>query len=136
MAFRLRQASRNPETYWMPRLSRVRVRPYACSHMLWTVGGPRRVSRSSPRDLDCCWAQLGTTAAAAMFVIKADPTDVDAVSTTLFAKSLFIRIASFRLLSRNRENTLGMTLSSTATTTMASAKPGVTGLSPALHIYL
>jgi hypothetical protein len=65
-----------------------------------------------------------------MFVIKAEPTDADAVSATLFAESLFIRTASFRLPSRSRENTLGMTLSSTATTTMASAKPGFTGLNP------
>lgn len=89
----------------------------------------------STKALKCCWTQLGTTAVAAMFVNKAEPTDVDAVSTTLFAKSLFIRTASFRLPSRSRENTLGMTLRSTATTTITMAKPGDAELSPATPPY-
>lgn len=81
-----------------------------------------------------CWTQPGTTAAAAMFVINPETTVVDAVSTTLLAESPFIRIASFRLPSRNRDNRFGMTLSSTATTTMSSAEPGFTELNPARSI--
>ncbi|MDT5150583.1 MAG: eukaryotic-like serine/threonine-protein kinase [Mycobacterium sp.] len=62
--------------------------------------------------------------------------NIDATALDEFAESLFIRTASFRLPSRGRENTLGMTLSSTATTTMTSTKPGVTELSPATSIIV
>jgi len=94
----------------------------------------KSVTTETRNTLLCCWTQPGTTAAAAMFVINPETTVVDAVSTTLLAESPFIRIASFRLPSRNRDNRFGMTLSSTATTTMSSAEPGFTELNPARSI--